>query len=95
MTDNLNEEDVNVHIHTITLQKKNKNSKYLNLKIWTSDFSVTGPDGQWPQILNRQTGSPWSIYTCKIQSKIPNGVQPYHKHLGLHQIPISHEKVSY
>ena len=49
MTENLNEEDINVHIHSITLQKK---SKYLNLKIWTSDFSsgpvdfsVTGPDG--------------------------------------------------
>ena len=52
MTENLNEENVNVHIYTITLQKKNKNSKYLNLKIRTSDFlsgpvdfSVTGPGG--------------------------------------------------
>ena len=49
VTDNLNEEDVNVHIHTIIIQKK---SKYLNFKIRTSDFSsrpvdfsVTGPDG--------------------------------------------------
>ena len=40
------------YIHTITLQTKNKNRKYLNWKIWTSDFSsgpvdfsVTGPDG--------------------------------------------------
>ena len=52
MTENLNEEDVNVHIQTNTLEKKNKTSKYLNLKFWTSDFSsgpvdfsVTGPDG--------------------------------------------------
>ena len=60
MTENLNEEDVDVHIHTITLQKI---IKIENIYILKSGLVIFRPGqliflslarmDQWPQILNR------------------------------------------